>query len=417
MSQRTRTSTSTSTATDITVLPRDALRRVVVILSVTEITSWGVLYYALPVLATSISTDTGWSPTAVLGAFSAGLVVSAVLGISVGGIIDRHGPRAVMTAGSALTLPAVGLVALAPTYPVFLAGWLLVGVAMAGTLYPPAVVALTHWAGADRLAALTTLTLVAGLASTVFAPLTAVLEDAFGWRSTYLVLLAVLAVITVPLHWWGLHQPWTHAETNHSDSPAAGTGDERVWTTRPFLLLALSTSAVGFSVYAVVVNLVPLLISRGLTTGQAALALGLGGVGQVLGRLGYARLVSVSSTLGRTVGVFAGIAATTALLAILPGPMLALIAASMLAGIGRGIFTLIQSTAVSDRWGLPGFGRLNGILTAPLLLASAVAPFAGAAIAAATGSQTSAFLILAIIAAAAAVTALGTNPTQKGIRA
>lgn len=407
-------SQTTSTATDVAALPRDSLRRVVTVLSVTEITSWGVLYYALPVLAPTISADTGWSPPAILGAFSAGLVVSAVLGIVVGGIIDRHGPRAVMTAGSVLTIPAVGLVALAPTYPVFLAGWLLVGIAMAGTLYPPAVVALTHWAGPRRVAALTTLTLVAGLASTVFAPLTAVLAGELGWRSTYLVLLAVLAAITIPLHWWGLHQPWTrHAETTRLGDSAPNRRD-RVWTTRPFLLLALSTSAVGFSVYAVVVNLVPLLISRGLTTGQAALALGLGGIGQVLGRLGYARLVAGTTTLGRTAGVFAGIAATTGLLAVLPGPILALMAASMLAGVGRGIFTLLQSTAVSDRWGVRGFGRLHGILTAPLLLASAVAPFAGAATAAATGSQTNAFLILTLIAAAAAAIALGTHPTQKG---
>lgn len=407
-------SQATNPATAVAALPREALRRVVIVLSVTEITSWGVLYYALPVLAPSISTDTGWSPTAVLGAFSVGLVVSAMLGISVGGIIDRHGPRAVMTVGSVLTIPAVTAIALAPTYPVFLAGWLMVGMAMAGTLYPPAVVALTHWAGPRRVAALTTLTLVAGLASTVFAPLTAGLEAEFGWRSTYLMLLVVLAGITIPLHWWGLHQPWTtNAETTRPGDPAARPHD-RVWTTRPFLLLALSTSAVGFSVYAVVVNLVPLLISRGLTTGQAALALGLGGVGQVLGRLGYARLVAGTTTLGRTIGVFAGTAATTGLLAVLPGPMLALMAASMLAGVGRGIFTLLQSTAVSDRWGLPGFGRLHGILTAPLLLASAVAPFAGAAIAAATGSQTNAFLILALIAAAAAAVAVGTHPTQKG---
>ena len=79
---------------------------------------------------------------------------------------------------------------------------------MAGTLYPPAFAALTHWGGSDRVRALTTLTLVAGLASTVFAPLASVLDDWLGWRGAYLVLLAGLAGITVPLHWWGLSHPW-----------------------------------------------------------------------------------------------------------------------------------------------------------------------------------------------------------------
>lgn len=42
------------------------------------------------------------------------------------------------------------------------------------------------------------LTLAAGLASTVFAPLSVALADRFDWRTTYLVLAAVLAVITIP---------------------------------------------------------------------------------------------------------------------------------------------------------------------------------------------------------------------------
>ena len=56
---------------------------------------------------------------------------------------------------------------------------------MAGTLYPPAFAALTHWGGARRVRALTTLTLVAGLASTVFAPLASALDDVLGWRQAY----------------------------------------------------------------------------------------------------------------------------------------------------------------------------------------------------------------------------------------
>ena len=81
-------------------LSRRGRRRVLLVLCVTEITSWGVLYYAFPVLAPSIAADTGWSVPAVTAAFSAGLLVSAAVGIPVGRLLDRHGPRWVMTAGS-----------------------------------------------------------------------------------------------------------------------------------------------------------------------------------------------------------------------------------------------------------------------------------------------------------------------------
>lgn len=48
----------------------------------------------------------------------------------------------------------------------------------------------------------------------------------------------------------------------------------------------------------------------------AALALGLGGVGQLAGRLGYARFAAATSVTGRGVTVLAGIALCTAALAL-----------------------------------------------------------------------------------------------------
>ena len=60
-------------------------------LCATQITSWGIVYYAFPVLNARITADTGWSTTATTGAFSAALVVSALAGIPVGRILDRRG--------------------------------------------------------------------------------------------------------------------------------------------------------------------------------------------------------------------------------------------------------------------------------------------------------------------------------------
>ena len=388
-------------------LDRAGIRRVVVVLSITEITSWGVLYYAFPVLLTSIVGDTGWSTTQVTAAFSASLIIAAVAGIPVGRRIDRSGPRVLMTAGSVLAVPAVLLIASAPNYMTFLGGWILAGVAMSGVLYAPAFAALTHWGGSQRVAVLTTLTLVAGLASTVFAPLTALISNHLDWRHTYLVLLVVLTIVTVPAHWLGLNHPWTpHARSARDGEPVA----RPVTSSRAFILLAISFSAVAFTIFAGVINLVPLLEERGFSSGDAALALGLGGVGQVAGRLGYAKFAAHTGTTSRAIIVIGSVAGTTGLLALLAGPLLLIIAVSMMAGVGRGIFTLIQATAVSDRWGTAGYGRLNGVLSAPIMVATAIAPVAGAALAEATSGQPAAFAILALVAVIAAAIATGTNP-------
>ncbi|MBW0102087.1 MFS transporter [Pseudonocardia sp. KRD291] len=400
-------------------LSQRGLWRVLVVLCVTEITSWGVLYYAFPVLAPSIAADTSWSLSTITAAFSGGLVVSALIGIPVGRLLDRHGPRWVMTAGSVIGVPATLAIAAAGSLPWFVAAWLLAGVAQAATFYPPAFAALTRWWGRDRVRALTGLTLVAGLASTVFAPLTAALLGHFGWRGTYLVLAVILAAVTIPAHLFGLRGPWpdpVEPDTDNAGGIADGADDDpaRIVRSHAFLLLGAALFLGAFTAFAVTVNQVPLLIERGLTTSQAAWALGLGGVGQVLGRLGYTRLTRRSGVRGRAVLILGMLAATTLLLAVLPGPPWALIVAAMLAGAARGVFTLLQATALSDRWHPRFYGRLNGLISAPSMLAVAVSPWAGSALAELLGGYPPVFILLAGAAVVATVLALGSVPAGRG---
>ncbi len=154
---------SAQVAAEPETLNEFGLRRVLVVLCVTEIVSWGVLYYAFPVLAPSIAADTGWSIAAVTAAFSTGLVVSALVGIPAGPLArpDRAAAGDDARARCSPSRPWPGI-ATAPTLPWFFAAWVLAGVAMAGTLYPPAFAALTRWWGPRRVTALTALTLLAG---------------------------------------------------------------------------------------------------------------------------------------------------------------------------------------------------------------------------------------------------------------
>jgi len=165
----------------------------------------------------------------------------------------------------------------------------------------------------------------------------------------------------------------------------------------------------SFVIYGTVINLVPMLVEQGLNTRQAAIALGIGGAGQVAGRLGYARLNRWTSAAGRASVVLALAAASTAFLALSASTFFLVLVGSAIAGVARGLLTLIQATAVTDRWGIEHFGRLNGILGAPVMLAAALAPFGGAALAQVSGGFQDAFLILAALCAAVAVLALRTR--------
>ncbi|GGT22619.1 MFS transporter [Streptomyces antibioticus] len=385
---------------------RSRPRAVLPALCATQITSWGIVYYAFPVLNPEITADTGWSSTATMAAFSLALIVSGIAGIRVGRIIDHRGPRTVMTAGSAAGAASMVVVAMAPNLPVFFAGWILAGFAMAATFYQPAFAAITRWFAPDHVRALTIVTLAGGLASTVFAPLTAALADHFTWRTTYLVLAALLATVTIPAHALALRAPWPPGPPAPSD---VSSTPQDVVRSRPFLLLGLAFLLSAFAMYAVVVTLVPLLLERGYTTSQAAWALGLGGAGQTLGRTLYATLARRTGTTTRTVVLIVLGALTTAAFAVVPGPYGLLIVVSVVAGVVRGNLTLLQATAITDRWGTTHYGRLSGILSAPAMTASALAPFAAALLAPPLGGTPQLFALLAVLGAAAAAVALGTR--------
>jgi MFS family permease len=327
-----------------------------------------------------------------------------VAGVPVGRWLDREGPRVVMTAGSALGACGLVVVALAPSIPVFLLAWLVVGAAQAAVLYQPAFTAVTRWYGDRRTRALTILTLVGGLASTVFAPLITAALSARGWRSTFLVLAATVTAVTVPAHALLLTPPWPRIHARRESARRVSS----VTRSRRFLVLQLAMTLIALGLYAVTLNLIPVLTSRGIDAATAAAAFGLVGAGQVLGRLAFAALPAGSDPSRRTITV--GIAGTVglALLAALPGPVVALMAAALIAGAARGAYTLVQATAIADRWGTDRLGAINGVFVAPITVAIAAAPVTCVLLAAQLGSYAAA------TAALAGVIVMGTLLGRRG---
>lgn len=365
-----------------TLVAEGAPRGGLAALCITQTTGWGVLYYSLIAAVRPISEDTGWDPALVTGAFSAGLLVSAMAGIAVGRMLDRTGPRALMIGGSLIGVLALVLVGLAPNLPVFFAAWLVAGTAQAAVLYQPAFTVISRWYGPARVRPLTVLTLVAGFASTIFAPVTAALTSAFGWRGAFIILAGILGIITVPLHARYLNRSWAPAAPG---TPAIDHRMMRAVRRSPeFLGLQALMVLLCLGLYTVTLNIIPVLMEKGANYTTAALGLGLVGAGQVGGRLLFAAIPP-----GARLPVIAGTAACAVLLlAVLPGPVPLLIAAGMLAGAVRGCQTLLQATIVGDRWGSQNLGTLQGIFAAPLTAVTAVAPASGPAIAAWLGTYT-----------------------------
>jgi len=358
-------------------------------LGITEIISWGVLYYAFSVFLTPMEADLGWSRGATTGAFSLALVLSGVGAIPVGRWLDRHGARGLMTAGSCVATLLVLAWAWSATLPVFYLVWAAIGLVMAAVLYEPAFAVVAVWFDRKRAKALTAVTLIAGFSSTVFLPLAAWLLQVQGWRGAVVSLAVVLAVGTIPAHALllrrrpedlGLHPDGARdvrvgAEAQRrEDVPVRDAlGDPTFrWLVVGFCL----STGVAFGVH---VHLVPILLNRGYDATVAATFAGLVGAMQVLGRLLVAPLTARLSLRTITAGVLAILPLAIVVLILVPGTV-GVIAFVALFGAAKGCLTLVRPAFVADLYGRTHYASIAGVLAFAVNLAQAAAPVgAGAA--------------------------------------
>ena len=217
----------------------------------------------------------------------------------------------------------------------------------------------------------------------------------------------LLAVLALPMHLCFLNRRWTDEEAGRTERPSRA--ELRTVTRHPrFIILQVAVAIATFTLFAVTINIIPLLIERGTGYSLAAIALGLVGFGQVVGRFGYPSLERHTSTRTRTVVLFAAGAVGLWLLAFVPGPVWALIGIAMLCGAVRGCLTLLQATAVSDRWGTRDFGAVNGVFVAPVIALTALAPVAGPALAGLLGGFPAMVMLMAALVTGATALAART---------
>ncbi len=370
------------------VASRDPLARSVWALGLTELIAWGTTFYALGVLGRPISAGTGWSQSLVFGGMTAGLVTSAILSTAIGRLVDRHGGRPVMTSG--LLTAAIGqlVIAAAETEWVYLAGWLLLGLALRMVLYDAAFAAIVQVLPSRGRRAISYLTLFGGLASTVFWPLGHWLDGAIGWRMTLVVFAALNLLVAAPLAWWGLAR--REPDDIARERPSAGDGAahpdhgrrplEGAERLVALVLIGVMLAANAFVFGALSVHLVTVLQSTGLALGVAVGLASLKGVAQVAGRaweLYYGQSMAAVS-VGR-IAIALLVASLVILVAAGAGPGMAL-AFTLILGVSNGLVTIVRGAVPLALFGAEGYGTLLGILATPQLLMNAVAPFAFAAI-------------------------------------
>ena len=349
---------------------------VVARLGTAQTLAWASSYYLPAMLATAMAADLGVSVPMVFGAFSFGLVVSAVFGRRAGQLIDHYGGRPVLIGTNVLFASGLVVLALAQGPVLLFLAWGLIGVAMAAGLYDAAFATLVRLYGHDARSSITGITLIAGFASTVGWPLTAWLELEIGWRGACLCWAGLHLLLGLPLNASlprsvaapGVSPAPAAASPPHVPGPAVGPG-ATFW---PTVLLSLVFAVTWFTSTAMAAHLPRLLQAHGLTLAAALAMAALVGPAQVAARLlefGFLRKVhpllsAQMATAAHPVGAV--------LLMGVGGPAALLF--TVLHGAGNGILTIAKGTLPLALFGPKGYGARQGLLMVPARVAQAFAP-------------------------------------------
>jgi MFS family permease len=338
----------------------------IVALGTTQTLAWASSYYLPAILADPIGRDLGVSSNWIFAAFSAALVISAMLGPRIGRQIDLVGGRSVLSASNVTLAAGLTVLGCSHSIPVLALAWLLLGIGMGFGLYDAAFAALGRIYGENARNSITGITLIAGFASTVGWPLTAWGLDSIGWRNTCFAWAAAHMLLGLPVNFFML------PVVTGAKAAVASAVKPHIPIDRTMILLAFTFAAAWSVTGAMAAHMPRILEAAGATTVQAVAAGALFGPAQVVARIIEAsflkryhpllstRLACLTHPIGAAILAIAGGGASSVF--------------SIFFGLGNGILTIARGTLPLAIFGPQNYGYRLGIIGAPARMAQAAAP-------------------------------------------
>ena len=341
---------------------------IILALGTTQTLAWASSYYLPAILADPIGRDLGVSSNWIFAAFSGSLVISALLGPRIGRQIDLVGGRSVLSLSNLTLAAGLALLGLSYSIPVLVTAWLLLGVGMGAGLYDAAFGTLGRIYGDAARRSITGITLLAGFASTVGWPLTALGLETIGWRNTCFAWAAAHILIGLPLNFFML------PTVKGAKAAVAAAVKPQIAIDRTMVLLAFAFAAASTVTGAMAAHLPRILEATGATTLQAVAAGALIGPAQVAARVFEASFLSRYHPLVSTRLACLTHPIGAAIVGLVGGP--AASAFAIFHGTGNGVLTIARGTLPLAIFGPQNYGYRLGIIGAPARMAQAAAPLA-----------------------------------------
>ena len=380
------------------------------------------VWYAYSVFLVALLREFGWSRSVLAGAFSLFTLVHGGLGLPLGWLADRVGPRRLIVVGGAVLGAALLLDgAIERPWQLYLTFGLMTALGIATAGWVPAVM-LVQRAFPHRIGTALGFT-SAGVGFGIFlvVPICQWLIDQVGWRWAFRFAGLVVAAWVIPATLWLVRDTPPRAPdaapAAAAAPPARGDGARRELTlgaamrTLPFWLFATLQASVSFANQMLLVHQIAYLVDHGIQSLMAASVVSVIGITSVCGKIGGGW---VSDFVDRRVTYTVGTTLTAAsigalgLLAVHPTPGWAYLY-GVLIGVGYSIPAAITPAIINDVFRGRHFGAIFGSFQIAGALGGATGPWVAGRVFDVTGSYAPAFIAAAVAAGVATAALWGTR--------
>jgi MFS family permease len=346
----------------------------------------GAMYssrYAFGVFFKPVLTDFGWTRAMTSGALSLSLLMEGLLGIVMGAITDKFGPRAVLTfCGVLLGIGGFLMSRIHAIWQIYLFLGIIIGIGMSGA-WVPVTSTIARWFFRRRGFMSGFVLTGTGVAALLTPPLADWLIAAYGWRNAFSIMgigALVIVVLTAQLmkrdpSRMGLLPESTKIERVEESIPNdIGLTFREAISTNQFWLVNIMLFSFGFCMFTVVVHIVPHATDLNISASTAAKILGLIGGAVIIGRLFLGMLADRIGS--RWIFIIGFILMPIGFFWLVPAReawMMFLFAGTF--GLAQGGMGTAESPLVAEIFGLRSHGLIYGAMGIGFMSGAATGPW------------------------------------------
>ena len=362
------------------------------------------VYYAFGVFFKPVLEEFGWTRAMTSGAFSLSALLMGVLGIVMGGLNDRFGPRLVMTlCGILIGLGYILMSQIKTIWHLYLFYGVFVGAGMSAS-YIPLMSTVARWFKEKRNVMSGIVAAGIGIGALIGPPAAMRLIAVYNWRISYLILGVVVFVVIVlsalilkrdpgQMGMEAYGERGGEQEEVGPDVEALTLG-EAIRTLEFWMVFGIFFS-IGFCVFAIFVHTAPHAIEVGISAKSAANILAaIGGV-SIFGKILMGR---VADKIGiRKTYLISFILMSAALFWTIPSNVAwMLYFFAVLFGFSYGGCAVLQSPVVAELFGLRAHGLIFGVVFIGESIGGTISPILTGYLFDVMGSYRWAFILCAL---------------------